>query len=322
MGKKYFNRKKLSLRPLEEREHEIDLSIIKDIEHNLTTKGYQGIDRIAERIISAKKNNSSVIMMMGAHVIRSGVQNYIIDLIEKGYITCLSVNGAAMIHDFELSKIGATTESVSKYIKNGQFGLWKETGAINDIVNNGYNEKIGIGEAIGREIWLGDYPYKNISIFAQAFKAKIPVTVHVSIGYDIIHQHPNFDGGATGAGSYLDFLTFTEVLRKLEKGVIMNFGSAVMAPEVFLKGLSMARNVALKNGKHIKHFSTLVCDLYDLPSNVNKEASKMNAFYYFRPWKTMLVRTVAEGGEGFYVKGRHENTIPILWQRINEKVAE
>jgi len=134
----------------------------------------------------------------------------------------------------------------------------------------------------------------------------------VGIGYDILHEIPNW--AAYGAASYTDFLRFAKVLESLEGGVVMNFGSAVMAPEIFLKALSMVRNVA----RQICHFTTLVCDLIDLPDNYREEASKDNPYYYFRPWKTMLVRTVADGGESFYVKGRHSETIPALWTAINE----
>ena len=132
-----------------------------------------------------------------------------------------------------------------------------------------------------------------------------------------IHEHPNCDGAATGALSFNDFLKFAAIVGNLENGVVMNFGSAVMAPEVFLKALSIARNVAHQSDKEIKHFTTLVCDLYDLPKDFRSEAPKDQPGYYFRPWKTMLARTVADGGHSFYVPGRHEKTFPALWTAIN-----
>ncbi|MBF0558788.1 MAG: hypothetical protein HQL08_08410, partial [Nitrospirae bacterium] len=136
-------------------------------------------------------------------------------------------------------------------------------------------------------IFDGDFPHKDISVLAAAYRLKVPVTVHIGIGYDIIHEHPNCDGAATGATSYKDFLQLAKVIENLEGGVIMNFGSAVMAPEVFLKALSMARNVAHQEGRCIKHFTTVVCDLHDLPDDCSKEPCKENPAYYFRPWKTM-----------------------------------
>ena len=317
-----FDRSSLKIESLTSRKHDLDLSIIKNlddpIEHDLSK--LKGIGRVAKRIIRAKANRAEIIMMIGAHVIRSGVQKYLIDLMERGYISALAMNGGGVIHDYEFALIGATTESVSMYIKEGQFGLWKETGIINDVINQAYktNPNIGLGEAIGKEIANGDFPYIEISLLAAAYKLNIPVTVHVGIGYDIIHEHPNCNGAATGALSYNDFLRFAAVVQEIEGGVVMNFGSAVMAPEVFLKALSMARNVACQEGHTIKNFATLVCDLHDLPESVSKEPSKDNPYYYFRPWKTMLARTVADGGEGYYVMGRHQDTIPFLWAAIND----
>ena len=176
-----------------------------------------------------------------------------------------------------------------------------------------------MGEAIGRAIHEGNYPHKDISILAACYRLNIPGTVHIGIGYDIIHEHPNFDGAAAGATSYLDFLRFVEVVSGLEGGVLLNFGSAVMAPEVFLKALSMVRNVANQEGRDVDQFTTLVCDLHDLPDDFSKEPSKESPAYYFRPWKTMLVRTVAGGGGSFYIKGKHSETIPALWTAINEE---
>ena len=278
---------------------------------------HPSLDAVAGRIIDASVKRSSIIVMMGGHVIRSGVQRYLIDLMERGYVSCISMNGAGMIHDFEFALIGATTESVARYIRVGQFGLWKETGRINDIINEGYKAGKGMGEAVGEAIEKGDLPFRDISILAAGYRHGIPVTVHVGIGYDIIHEHSNCNGAATGETSYRDFLRFAGVVERLEGGVVMNFGSAVMAPEVFLKALSMARNSAHQRGKSIRHFATLVCDLHDLPEDFSAEPPKDSPAYYFRPWKTMLVRTVSDGGESFYVRGKHSDTIPALWDALN-----
>ncbi len=309
-----FDRGRLHLKPLRERIHDLDRTAILPLKKTLVF--HPALAVVADRIKTAKTRGSAVILMMGAHVLRSGVQRYLIDLMEHGYLSCLAMNGAGMIHDFELALIGATTESVAKYITAGQFGLWQETGRINAIINDAYKQDRGMGEAVGKMIAEGDFPYKDLSVFAAGYRLQIPITVHVGIGYDIIHEHPNCDGAATGATSYRDFLRFAHLIEKLEGGVVMNFGSAVMAPEIYLKALSMARNIAHQEGRVIKHFTTLVCDLHALPDDFSQEPSKENPAYYFRPWKTMLVRTVADGGESFYVQGKHADTIPALWSAL------
>lgn len=313
-----FNLADLKIKPLSERDHNLTVECIQEPKPQ-TSSLVANFDAIAERMIRAKKNGCANILMMGAHVIRSGVQRYLIDLMERGYINCLAMNGSGIIHDYEFARIGATTEGVARYIKTGEFGFWKETGEINDIVNASYRQspKKGLGEAVGRAIENSKFPHKEISLLANAVRLKVDTTIHVCIGQDIIHQHPNFDGAATGHLSHNDFLKFAAWMEKLEGGVIMNFGSAVMAPEVFLKGLSMARNLALQGGRDIRDFTTLVCDLHNLPDTYHQEAPKDSAAYFFRPWKTMLVRTVADGGRSHYIKGFHGETIPALWQAIN-----
>lgn len=310
-----FDTSRLRVLPLNEREHDLDRSVIMDL--GPVSEVHSNLVQVADRIVKAREAGSSVVLMMGAHVIRSGVQKFIIDMMEQGYISCLAGNGACAIHDYELALIGETTESVARYIRTGQFGLWRETGQINDIVAAGVKEGLGAGEAVGKAIHEGDFSYADTSLFAAAYRLGIPFTVHVGIGSDIIHEHPNCDGAAWGQASYTDFLYYTSVLEKLENGVVMNFGSAIMAPEVYLKALSMVRNVAEQEGREIRHFSTLVCDLRDLPEDVSSEAPRGSADYYFRPWKTMLVRTVDDGGESFYVRAPHAETLPQLWTALN-----
>lgn len=317
MQSPFFDRDALVIKPLGTRSHDLDLKVIQSLDTDSSISVDNRIMQTAEQISTAKSSCASVVMMLGGHVVRSGVQRYIIDLMERGYISCLSINGSVMIHDFELSFIGATTESVAKYIVKGQFGLWKETGQINDFINQGYKRGQGMGEAVGEAIYRSSFPFKDISLLAAGYRLGIPVTVHVGIGYDIIHEHPNCSGAATGETSYRDFLRYAKVLESLEGGVVMSFGSAVMAPEVFLKALSMVRNVAHQQGRSIRRFTTLVCDIRDLPRDVSAEPKKDDPAYYFRPWKTMLVRTVADGGKSFYVKGRHSEVIPALWAAVN-----
>lgn len=321
MNEKLFSRKGLRLKPLSEREHNLNFSTLKPLSYSGISINDDKSRTIAKNIVKAKKMNASIIFMAGGHFFRSDVQKYVIDLMERGYVSCLATNGSGMIHDFEYSLIGATTETVAKYISEGQFGLWTETGRLNDIINHSFRQdnSVGMGEAVGRAIFNEDFPHKEISLFAAGYRLNIPVTVHVGIGYDIIHEHPNCDGAATGALSYNDFLRFALVIQGLENGMILNFGSAVMGPEVFLKALSMARNIAHQHNEMINNFTTVVCDLHDLPEDYSHEPSKKNNEYYFRPWKTMLVRTTADGGKSLYIKGKHEQTIPDLWAAINQE---
>src|SRR5262249_53232868 len=154
--------------------------------------------------------------------------------------------------------------SVARYIRSGEFGLWHETGRMNEVIRAGARANLGLGESLGREILEGAFPHKDLSVLAAGVRLGVPVTVHVGIGYDILHEHPNCDGAALGQTSYQDFLVFAEAVTRLEGGVLLNFGSAVMGPEVYLKALSMARNVAHQAGREIRHFSTGVFDLIPL----------------------------------------------------------
>lgn len=310
-----FDPSLLLLRPLTAREHLLDRSIIMPLQP-LVPVGPE-LKAVAARLAAAKARGAAAVLMMGAHVLRSGVQRYLIDLMEQGYLSVIAMSGAGVIHDYEFALIGATTESVSRYIQEGQFGLWQETGRINDIVAAAAQDRLGLGEAVGRAIEEEQFPHRDISVLAAGYRLGIPITVHVGIGYDIVHEHPNCDGAAYGATSYTDFLRFTKVLEKLQGGVVMNFGSAVMGPEVFLKGLAMVRNLARQQGRQISQFTTLVGDLQKLPETYHHEAPKEDPAYYFRPWKTMLVRTVTDGGESFYVQGPHATTIPQLWTALH-----
>ena len=251
-------------------------------------------------------------MLMETHVIRSGVQRHLIDLMERGLITHVGMNGAGPIHDYELARVGATCESVARYIRSGEFGLWSETGDINDVVSAGAKAGLGLGESIGRAILESDFRYKDTSVLAAAARLGIPATVHVGIGYDILHEHPNFDPAAFGVCSYRDFLGVCATAERLEGGLFLCYGSAVMGPEVYLKAIAMAHNVAHQQGRRIANFTTAVFDLLPLQGDFHEEAPKTDPHYYYRPWKTVLVRTVADGGESFYVRGEHRRTLPHL----------
>jgi len=184
-------------------------------------------------------------------------------------------------------------------------------------------EGIGLGEAIGKMIEVNDLPHKDISLLAAGYRFGVPITVHVGIGCDIIHEHPNCDGAALGETSYRDFLIYANTISNLENGVFMNFGSAVTGPEVYLKCLSMARNVANQKNQKITHFTTAVFDLLPLDErDIKKTPSKSNHFYYFRPWKTIMARTVSEGGESFYIKGDHRATVSNLARNLIKRVGK
>jgi hypothetical protein len=276
------------------------------------------LPEVAQRLIAARDRGAARILMMGAHVIKSGASRYVIDLIEHGYLTHVAMNGAGAIHDYELARIGATTESVAHYIRRGEFGLWRETGDLNDIIREAAELSLGLGENVGRRIEESNYAHKDVSIFAAAYRHSVPATVHVGIGYDIIHEHPNCDGQALGAASYHDFLIFTKNMEKLEGGIMLNFGSAIMGPEVYLKALAMVRNVAHQQGRVINNFTTAVFDMVPIQGDIHHELPKTDPGYYFRPHKTILVRTVADGGESFYFCGDHRATVAALRRALLE----
>ncbi|MEX2558693.1 MAG: hypothetical protein WD403_02210 [Pirellulales bacterium] len=310
-----FDRSRLKIKPLAERQHDLSRDSFLPLDHQpppLAEVYRNDVATLGRRLVEARAAGAARLMLFGAHVIRAGVARQLIDLVERGLITHVGMNGAGPIHDYELARFGATCESVARYIRTGEFGLWHETGQINDVVARGAEQGLGFGEAVGREILEGDFPYKDTSLLAAAYRLGIPATVHVGIGYDILHEHPNFDAAAHGLASYRDFLSLCHTVSNLEGGVFLCFGTAVMGPEVYLKALSMARNVAHQDGREICHFTTAAFDLVPLSGDTSQEAPKTNPQYYYRPWKTILVRTVADGGESFYICGDHRHTLPHL----------
>ena len=249
-----LDRRRLKILPLTDREHKMTVADIYPLDAETPPYENDHLRIVADRIIQAHQGGKQVIWMMGAHVMRRGNSRYIIDLMERGILTHLATNGAGAIHDFELALIGATLEDVERYIWDGKFGNWEETGRyINDAIVRGYHDKMGFGEAIGRLIQNGEcgvkFPHREISMFAAAYRLGIPMTVHKGIGYDIIDQHPTANYAAMGYTTGEDFLRFAHSVSKLEGGVFLNLGSAVMGPEVYLKSLSMARNIAAQRGR-------------------------------------------------------------------------
>jgi hypothetical protein len=307
-----FDRSRLRVLPLAERSHDLQLERWLALDEETPPFAHPDLDGVAARLKKAQGASAARILLMGAHVLRAGVNRHIIDLLERGALTHVAMNGAGVIHDYEIARIGATTESVARYIRSGQFGLWQETGALNDWIRDASANQQGLGEGVGQRIAESDFPHKDLSVLAAAWRLGIPVTSHVGIGYDILHEHPNCDGAALGDASYRDFLIFTKAVEALEGGVLLSFGSAIMGPEVYLKALAMSRNVAHQEGRQIRNFTTAVFDLVPIHGDIHKELAKTDPGYYFRPHKTILVRTVADGGESFYFCGDHRATLPAL----------
>jgi hypothetical protein len=319
-----FDRGRLKIKPLAERVHDVGRDHLLPLDCEpaaLAPEAMESIATLGQRLVAAQSAGATRLLLMGAHVIRAGVARQLIDLMERGLISHIGMNGAGPIHDYELALVGATCESVARYIRSGEFGLWHETGVMNDLVARGAAAGLGLGAALGRAIHEGDFPYKETSVLAAGYRLGVPITVHIGIGYDILHEHPNFDPAAFGVASYRDFLVLCSSVEKLEGGVFLCMGSAVMGPEVYLKALAMARNVAHQEEREIRRFTTAAFDLIRIEGDTHSEAPRTNPQYYYRPWKTILVRTVADGGESFYVCGDHRATVPHLRRAALNTVA-
>jgi hypothetical protein len=260
------------------------------------------IRSIVNAVVSARRRKKAIILMAGAHVIKCGLSPVLTELIKKRIITCICLNGAGIIHDFEVALQGRTSEDVACNLKSGKFGMGKETADfINQAVSCGVRDGLGLGEAIAKKISAAKLPHKNLSLLYQADKYKIPVCVFAAIGTDIIHQHPSFDAASAGEGSLRDFYLLTENIAGLnDGGVVLNFGSAVILPEVFLKALNLARNL----GKKAQGFTTANFDM----------------LYQYRPMQNVVLRPAAPKGNGYYIIGHHEIMLPLLAQAIIEKI--
>jgi len=312
-----FDRSRIQLRPLAERGHDLLAERCLPLKEIDRPFEHPELAQLVERITAARRDNRPVIVFMGAHPIKLGLSRFLVDLIGRKMITHLATNGAGMIHDFELASFGGTSESVARWIIEGQFGLWEETSRINDLARLAADNDAGLGETIGKTLCEDKPPHCELSLAAAAWRAGVPVTSHVGIGNDILHAMPNCDGAAWGRASYNDFLIFAQAINQLEGGVFLNIGTAVTGPEVFLKALSMSRNVAKSENREIRDFTTAVFDLATLPDDWRDgEPSKEHPQYYYRPWKTLLLRTIADGGRSHYFRGDHRRTIPTLWAEL------
>ena len=245
-------------------------------------------------IRQARAAGRPVILGMGAHVIKVGLSPILIRLMREGWLSALALNGAGIIHDFEIAFSGRTSEDVAVQLAAGEFGMARETGEyLNRAIRAGARRGAGLGESVGRMIARSKFPHRDLSLTGAAFELGLPVTVHVGIGTDTIHFHPGASGADLGRTSLRDFFRFSEVVAGLEGGgVYLNVGSAVILPEVFLKALSYVRN----QGRTLRDFSTAVFDFR----------------HHYRPAQNVIARAVGERGRGFYFIGHHEIMVPLV----------
>lgn len=257
---------------------------------------------VVDAVIRARRRKRNVLFMSGAHLIKCGLSPILIRLLKKKVITCICLNGAGIIHDFEVAFQGRTSEDVARELKNGRFGMAHETAEfLNSAIREGVGKGLGLGYAVASKIFASRLSFKNLSILYNAYANKIPVYVFVAIGTDIIHQHPSFNPSLTAEGSARDFYGLVENVSGLNKGgVVLNFGSAVILPEVFLKALNLARNL----GNRVTDFTTANFDM----------------IYHYRPAQNVVSRPVMTGGKGYYIIGHHEIMFPLFAQAISEKI--
>ena len=283
----------------------------------VTTWDAEGFNELAERILQARRYGRPVICSIGAHVIKCGLSRYLIALMRAGIITHLAGNGACSIHDFELAWLGGTSEDVPTAIEDGSFGMWEETGCwMNKAISRGAAMGQGYGEALASAIdeQPERYPYKEDCVLYQAWRSSVPATYHIALGTDIIHQHSMCDFAAIGRCSQTDFLRFCYSISQMDGGVFINFGSAVIGPEVFLKALSIARNL----GFPTFDITTANFDLKPL-GDFRVKVDDNNPDYYYRPRKNIVNRPVSRGGKGWHFTGDHRLTLPALYLRLREK---
>lgn len=254
---------------------------------------------VVDAIAAARAAERGIVWGLGAHVLKTGLSPILVDLMERGFVSAIATNGAGIIHDFELALSGATSEEVDEALGPGKFGMAAETGhLLNAAINDGVGRGLGIGQAIGRYLGSAKPPHASLSVVAAAARLDIPVTVHVGIGTDIIHMHPDASGAAIGEGSLRDFRYFASNVARLAGGVYLNCGSAVILPEVFLKAVALARN----RGTALDGLTTVNMDFVRL----------------YRPHTNVVSRPVAGIGKGYSLVGHHEIMIPLLAAALAE----
>ncbi len=255
---------------------------------------------VAGAVVKARKNDRPVVLGMGAHPIKVGISPVLIDLMERGMITAVATNGACIIHDFEISLSGRTSEDVAAELCTGKFGMARETGReLNAAINAGVRKGYGIGRSVGEYIFKSKNRLRDKSIFSEGFRLGLPVTTHIALGTDIIHMHPQADGAMIGRGSLRDFRLLASVIADLEGGVYINLGSAVIMPEVFLKALTVARNL----GNKVEGITTV----------------NMDFIQHYRPQENVLCRPTMMKGRSYALTGHHEIMFPLLAAAIIEE---
>jgi hypothetical protein len=259
--------------------------------------------KLVSALGTARARNRGIVWGVGGHVIKCGLGPLLVDLMERGFVTAFAFNGAATIHDFEIALAGSTSEEVEKELPEGDFGMVQETGEwMNEAFDRGVRTGLGMGESLGAFMTerLDRFPYSRLSILCRAYSGNIPVTVHVAIGTDVIHNHPLADGNALGQSSLQDFRLLTSIVRDLhDGGVYLNCGSAVILPEVFLKVVSMVRNL----GYPLQAFTT----------------ANLDFIQHYRPTQNVLKRPVLKSGQGISITGHHELMIPLLAAALIEE---
>lgn len=259
---------------------------------------------VVQSIVSAHRRGRPVVVGIGAHVIKVGLAPIVADLMERGVVTAVAMNGAGIIHDFELALMGHTSEEVDAEIDDGRFGMAEETGRmLNEAIVRGAKDGHGLGEAVGRYLHreAQTFPHRSTSLLATGARLGIPVTVHVALGTDIIHMHPSADGAAIGATSLLDFRRLAAVVAGMEGGVYLNLGSAVILPEVFLKAVSLGRNL----GHPLSDITTV----------------NMDFLSHYRPSTNVVRRPTQKGGRGYSLTGHHEIMLPLLAAAVLEELG-
>jgi hypothetical protein len=258
---------------------------------------------VAEAWVRARKAGRHVLLGMGAHPIKVGLSPVLIDLLQRGLITGVAMNGAGIIHDAEVAMVGRTSEDVDEVLGCGQFGMARETAEfLNAAIAWGAQEGLGLGQAVGRRLLESDFPHKDLSLVAAAAALEVPLTVHVAVGTDIIHLHPSVDPEALGATTHRDFRLFAALVSDLDDGVFINLGSAVIIPEVFLKALTLARNL----GHQASPLTTVNLDFVQ----------------HYRPLTNVVRRPTAEAGQGYALTGHHELIFPMLAAMVVEEMEE
>jgi len=256
---------------------------------------------VISAISLAAKNNKEVCFAMGGHVIKTGMNPIIIDLMKKNILTLIAMNGSGIIHDLETAMVGQTSEDVALSLGDGSFGMARETSSfLNQAIQNAKQTAIGLGKAVGDLILKENLDFKHLSLTATGADLDLPITVHVAMGTDIIHMHPDFDAGACGAASHFDFKLFASRIARLEKGVFINAGSAVILPEVFLKAVTLVRNL----GYTLNDFTTLNLDF----------------IRHYRPMTNVVNRPTLGKGKGFSLVGHHEILIPLIAAGVIEQL--